>query len=340
MGNELSQAQAKDIDESLGFKSEPIEEPTLERTDTFIPDKEDCEIIGTPCYINKYVKLGDNVIGSGTFGEVRIAYDEMTKEYYAVKIIDKMKLSSDKLDSISKETSIMMSLRHPNIVKYIFSKEDDRYIKIYMERFDRDLFDLVRNVRLNECKLYLIFKQIVDAVSYIHKLGIVHRDIKLENVLYNEDGHVALTDFGLATRWSIDDEPMTENRGSPEYSSPQVASRNPYNGFKSDIWSLGVLLYVMAVGRYPFNGGRSITTLQRNITSGKYDDLMIRNEDLRDLIKSMLTVDEDERYDIDGVINSVWMKKWHEKIEEYKDCETVAKEMSKVYSMGKTLGKF
>ena len=141
------------------------------------------------------------------------------------------------------------------------------------------------------------------ALAYVHAKNISHRDLKLENVIFNKKGEVKLIDFGFAVH--------SKNKlrtfcGTPTYMAPEIVKKREYRGSKVDIWALGVLLYRMVTGTYPFKAKKD-KELYRKIASGIYDDSIVPNAKVRDIIKKMLTVDPLKRISILGVLQHEWL---------------------------------
>lgn len=147
------------------------------------------------------------------------------------------------------------------------------------------------------------FHQLSKALAYCHAKNISHRDLKLENVIYNKKGEVKLIDFGFAVH--------SKNKlrtfcGTPTYMAPEIVKKREYRGSKVDIWALGVLLYRMVTGTYPFKAKQD-KELYRNIASGNYDETIIPDSKVKNLIKKMLTVDPLKRISILGVLQHEWL---------------------------------
>lgn len=136
------------------------------------------------------------------------------------------------------------------------------------------------------------FKQIAQALAYCHSQNICHRDIKLENILVDDHGHVKLIDFGFSIKCN-DKVRLTSFCGTPPYMSPQLASRSPYSGQSSDVWALGIALYLMITGKFPFRSSNE-KQLYRLIQQGKYKNENFSPE-IKQLLDSMLKVDEKTR---------------------------------------------
>ncbi|KAF8921729.1 hypothetical protein BGZ58_003958 [Dissophora ornata] len=200
-------------------------------------------------------------IGHGSFSEVKMAIDSDTKEHVAIKVMSKAMIqSSDRLGtSVRRESDL---LKHPNIIGFREVVETSLQTCIVLDYVSGgELFEFVAAKRAvaSEQDMQYIFAQIVDAVDYLHQHNIVHRDLKLENVILEPRTgaplrpQVKLTDFGLAKVIEEDAPLLTTRCGSEDYAAPEIILGQPYDGREADIWSLGVVLYALLVGFLPFN---------------------------------------------------------------------------------------
>lgn len=235
MGNQQSHDErlsSGTLDEQLGFETHKRTKKRLACTDDDFQsleiDHQDEDLLSRSVIIDRSMTYG-----KGSFGVVHKAINIHTGMEYAVKIIDKRRLDEENLDLISKESAITSGLDHPNIIKTYFVTENKCTIKIFMDLvLGGELFDYLNKFdKLNECRSYLLFKQMVDAVEYLHERYIVHHDIKIENMLINneKDLHLYLIDFGFSFIMMPDD-PLSENyAGSSLYASPEI-----HNGIPSE----------------------------------------------------------------------------------------------------------
>lgn len=205
-----------------------------------------------------------NQMGEGAYGKVlMVKYKQYPDVKVVLKCVIKERILVDtwtrdrKLGTIPNEIKIMASLNsvpHKNIVEFLDFFEDEKYYHIEMVPHGNpgtDLFDLIEmrpDMEEEECKI--IFKQVVDAVAHLHKHGIVHRDIKDENIVVDEKGEVNLIDFGSAA--FIKQGPFDVFVGTIDYAAPEVLSGNPYEGKPQDVWALGILLYTVVYKENPF----------------------------------------------------------------------------------------
>lgn len=188
----------------------------------------------------------------------------------AIKIIDKTCLDEENLAKTFREISILKLLRHSHITRLYEVMESRNMIYLVTEHAARgEIFDhLVANGRMREEEASRVFSQIISAISYCHQLGIVHRDLKAENVLLDDDMNIKLADFGFSNTFT-EGTPLSTWCGSPPYAAPEVFQGLEYDGPKADIWSLGVVLYVLVCGALPFDG-TTLHDLRKVVILGKF----------------------------------------------------------------------
>ena len=239
----------------------------------------------------KCTKIGNYIIsstlGEGTFSKVKLGVHLPTQQKVAIKILDKSKIKDESdIERISREIHILKAIRHPNIVQLYETITTDNHIYIIMEYVEgKHLFQYIESkVCLNEEKSSALFRQIISVMEYIHTLGIVHRDIKPDNILLDKSkNNLKIVDFGLSNSYKHGDLLRTPC-GSPCYAAPEIISGKHYNGLYSDLWSCGIVLYCMLTGRLPFDDP-DIKVLYKKIKSGHY---MIPNN-ISDIAKDFLS---------------------------------------------------
>ncbi|KAF8439878.1 kinase-like domain-containing protein, partial [Boletus edulis BED1] len=191
----------------------------------------------------------------GKFGRVKLGLHSQWGEEVAVKLIRRGNIDSSV--RIDREIEVLRTLKHPNIVRLYDVIETDKYIGIILEYASGgELFDHILAHRyLKEKDAAKLFSQLISGVWYIHQKKIVHRDLKLENLLLDRNHNLIITDFGDANCFEHRaDDLMQTACGSPCYAAPElVISEGPYVGSAVDIWSCGVILYAMLAGYHPFD---------------------------------------------------------------------------------------
>ncbi|XP_077985470.1 serine/threonine-protein kinase SIK3-like [Glandiceps talaboti] len=256
----------------------------------------------------------ERTIGKGNFAVVKLATHAITKTKVAIKIIDKTQLDEDNLKKIFREIQIMKLLRHPHIIHLYQVMETERMIYLVTEYASGgEIFDhLVSHGRMTEKEARKKFRQIVAAVHYCHHRLIVHRDLKAENLLLDANLNIKIADFGFSNKYTPG-QPMRTWCGSPPYAAPELFEGKEYNGPKADIWSLGVVLYVLVCGALPFDGS-TLQNLRLRVLEGKYRIPFFMSTECEHLIKNMLVLDPNKRYNIDQVTTHKWFKMGEEDV--------------------------
>ena len=233
-------------------------------------------------------------IDHGAYGTVKqCVHTLQPSTIFAIKIYKKYFLSALHFNrNIRREIRLLKTLKHPHIVRLYESIEDVSYIYMIMEYLKGgSLFSYIRSKdkhRLSEFETRQLFGQITDAVNYCHRKGIIHRDLKLQNILLDENRNIKIIDFGFA----VQVQPTTKLAmycGTPNYMAPEIICRDNYSGPAADIWALGVILYVMLTGKFPFRG-ISERQLFQDIIKGTYLVPTNVSHSARELIKKMLNV--------------------------------------------------
>ncbi|KAK5638408.1 hypothetical protein RI129_012703 [Pyrocoelia pectoralis] len=253
-----------------------------------------------------YYKL-EKTIGKGNFAVVKLATHVVTRTKVAIKIINKTALDEENLTKIFRETAIMKKLRHPHITRLYELMETKQAIYLVTEFASKgEIFDhLVAKGRMAEPEAKRIFNQIVSAVNYCHSQGVVHRDLKAENLLLDHNMNIKLADFGFSNQFT-DGCQLSTWCGSPPYAAPELFQGFKYDGPKADIWSLGVVLYVLVCGSLPFDGP-TLQALQNVVISGKFRIPYFMSQECEHLIRHMLVVDPDKRLTMVQIAKHRWL---------------------------------
>jgi serine/threonine protein kinase len=212
------------------------------------------------------------LLGCGAFAKVYHARDVQTGKSVAIKIINKKKISSPSLiANIKREISIMRKLNHPYIVKLIEVLASKTKIYCVMEYVKGgELFTKIAKGRFSEDLSRKYFRQLISAVGYCHLRGVFHRDLKPENLLLDENGNLKVSDFGLS---AVRDQTQLDGLlhtlcGTPAYVAPEILAKKGYDGAKIDVWSCGVILFVLAAGYLPFNDPNLMAKVNSDALSG------------------------------------------------------------------------
>lgn len=200
-----------------------------------------------------YYRAG-KMLGRGAFGKVNLGMHKLTRKLVAIKSINQEYLKNDnQRTKIMHEVGILLRLRHPSVVKLYETFETKRHIMLVMELCaGGDLLNFVRKrKKCDEPLAKILFKQIIEGIGYIHSKSILHRDIKLDNILLDGKGLVKIADFGVS-KTVKPGEIMYEQSGTPAYIAPEIIKNEGYRGFKADLWSAGVVLFALLFGTVPF----------------------------------------------------------------------------------------
>mmetsp|Transcript_18431 Transcript_18431/g.33032 ORF Transcript_18431/g.33032 Transcript_18431/m.33032 type:complete len:424 (+) Transcript_18431:71-1342(+) len=247
-------------------------------------------------------------IGQGTFGKVKSAIHKKTGSKRAIKIINKDRIarSTDK-KRILKEIKILQRLDHPNIIKLFEVVDSKRNIFLVMDYIPNgELFNfIVDHGRLEEWQGSRLFRQLIDAVDYMHSQNVVHRDLKPENLLLDEKVCLRICDFGLG---NVNDKGFMFKTacGSPCYVAPEMIAGGFYHGAPVDIWACGVILYAMICGYLPFEDTGKISELYDLICEANFEVPEFISSDARDLIQNILVVDVEKRYTAQQIRKHRW----------------------------------
>eukprot|EP00794_Sanderia_malayensis_P009124 gene9124-10097_t len=251
----------------------------------------------------------ERTLGEGAYGKVKSAYYEKIKKRVAVKIINKMKVAKDFMEKfLKREIAMMSELDHPNIIQLLAIFESEDKIFLIMELADGgDLLDHVNNQKYaSEDEIRKHFLQLASAMSYSHQMGVVHRDLKLENIVMDKNSNVKITDFGFARRTVIGSK-METFCGSFEYACPTILRAEMYDGFAADVWSMGVMLYTMFTYRLPYTD-TDLKILAKGSGMKKLKFSKDTPQSARDLIRRMLDPKDETRITCQQILSHGWLR--------------------------------
>jgi len=248
------------------------------------------------------------ILGKGSCAVVRLGTHILTGKQVAVKILKPSSLREQK--EALREIDALHRLNHPHITRLEKVIKENGYICLILELgAGGELFDyIMRSGKLDEDEARFVFRQILSGVSYCHANLVAHRDLKPENLLLDEYGNIKISDFGLSnvikpgnlfSTWC----------GSPIYTPPEVILHKQYDGISMDIWSLGVVLFVLVTGGMPWRLESNVVKNIDDLIAGNYDipDFLGVSEDCRDLISMMLLADSSKRATLETIMNHKWV---------------------------------
>ena len=296
-------------------------------------------------YFNKFRKYPNTslsfykygrLIGQGAFGKVNLGLNILTGRVVAIKSFMKkdLEINGENMKKIIYETNLMKKLNHKNVTKILEMFEDKKYILIIMEYINGgNLFSFVKKRRkLSEKTAKYLFRQIIEGIKHIHENNIVHRDIKLENILIDVNNNVKICDFGIGKILSSNKELLYDQCGTPMYMAPEIflsSKKKGYEGPPVDIWSSGIALYIMLSGTLPFdinqnnsnNNLNDINSLSSNEIEKNHNMLLrkviLNNEpkkieklskEAKNLLDGLLNKNPKKRLTINEILNHPWLK--------------------------------
>ncbi|XP_042068102.1 CBL-interacting serine/threonine-protein kinase 11-like [Salvia splendens] len=259
------------------------------------------------------------LLGCGAFAKVYLARDVATGQEVAIKVIHKSRLRNDAnlIANIKREISIMSKLRHPHTVRLYEVLATRNIIYIVLEYVKGgELFAKVAKCRLTEALCRKYFQQLVGVVSHCHSRGIYHRDLKPENLLLDEDENLKVSDFGLS---AICDQVHSDGLlhtlcGTPAYVAPEILAKRGYDGAKIDIWSCGVILFVLAAGYLPFNDP-NLMNMYRKIYKGEFRCPKWMSPGLKRLLSRLLDTNPNTRITMEEIKRDPWFAKGYKNSE-------------------------
>ncbi|KAL1171732.1 hypothetical protein V6Z11_A05G303100 [Gossypium hirsutum] len=252
------------------------------------------------------------LLGQGNFAKVYYARNIKTSQSVAVKVIDKEKvLKVGMMDQTKREISVMSLVKHPNILELYEVMASKNKIYFVMEYAKGgELFKKVSKGKLREDMARKYFQQLISAVDFCHSRGVYHRDLKPENLLLDENGILKVSDFGLSAlaESKHQDGLLHTSCGTPAYVAPELINRKGYDGAKADIWSCGVILYVMLAGYLPFHDSNLIA-IYRKISKAEYKFPNWFSPEVTKLLSRILNPNPKARISIAKLMTNPWFRK-------------------------------
>jgi len=243
----------------------------------------------------------EDTLGEGTYGKVKLATHKLTGQKVAIKIIPKKYA-----ENLTREIHHHRYLHHPNIISLLEVIPTETEIYMVLEYCEGgELYDfLVERGRLRENLARKMFGQLCRAVKYCHDRRVVHRDLKLENILLDAHNNIKLGDFGF-TRECESKKLLETICGSTGYSAPEMLLAKKYSGLEVDIWSLGVILYTLLCGALPFDDDDE-NEMKHKIIKGEYEMEEFLSNEAKDLIRSILQLEPSERPTLKQILQHTW----------------------------------
>ncbi|XVF88363.1 hypothetical protein PTKIN_Ptkin19aG0044800 [Pterospermum kingtungense] len=249
-------------------------------------------------------------IGEGTFAKVKFARNTETGDSVAIKVLAKSTiLKHGMVEQIKREISIMKIVRHPNIVRLHEVLASRTKIYIILEFVSGgELFDkIVHCGRLPENESRRYFQQLIDAVAHCHSKGVYHRDLKPENLLLDSYGNLKVSDFGLSALPQQGVGLLHTTCGTPNYVAPEVLSDQGYDGAAADVWSCGVILFVITAGYLPFDE-IDLPTLYKKVNAAQFSSPFWFSPELKSLVQKILDPNPKTRIQIEGIRKDPWFQ--------------------------------
>ncbi|XP_019155528.1 PREDICTED: CBL-interacting serine/threonine-protein kinase 3-like [Ipomoea nil] len=254
----------------------------------------------------------ERTIGKGSFAKVKLARNSETGEHVALKILDKNKVLKDKMvEQTKREIATMKLIRHPNVVCLyeVMGSKTKIFLVLEFVTGGELLNKIINDGRMREDEARKYFQQLINAVDYCHSRGVYHRDLKLENLLLDASGNLKVSDFGLSTysKQIRDDGLLHTTCGTPNYVAPEVLNDRGYNGSTADLWSCGVILFVMLAGYFPFDDN-NLANLFRKISSAEFTSPPWISFGAMKLITRILDPNPETRITIPEILEDEWFK--------------------------------
>ncbi|XP_074194407.1 serine/threonine-protein kinase Nek1 isoform X4 [Rhinolophus sinicus] len=274
--------------------------------------------------MEKYVRL--QKIGEGSFGKAILVKSTEDGKQYVIKEINISKMSNKEREESRREVAVLANMKHPNIVQYRESFEENGSLYIVMDYCEGgDLFKRInaqKGILFQEDQILDWFVQICLALKHVHDRKILHRDIKSQNIFLTKNGTVQLGDFGIARVLNSTVELARTCIGTPYYLSPEICENKPYNN-KSDIWALGCVLYEMCTLKHAFEAG-NMKNLVLKIISGSFPPVSLHySYDLRSLLSQLFKRNPRDRPSVNSILEKGFIAK---RIEKFLSPQLIAEE--------------
>ncbi|GAB0188650.1 serine/threonine-protein kinase Nek1 [Grus japonensis] len=276
--------------------------------------------------MDKYIKV--RKIGEGSFGKAILVKAKENGQQYVIKEINISKMSNKEREESRREVAVLANMKHPNIVLYRESFEENGCLYIVMDYCEGgDLFKKInaqKGILFSEDQILDWFVQICLALKHIHDRKILHRDIKSQNIFLTKDGTIQLGDFGIARVLNSTAELARTCIGTPYYLSPEICQNKPYNN-KSDIWALGCVLYEMCTLKHAFEAG-NMKNLVLKIISGPFPPVSMHySYDLRNLLSQLFKRNPRNRPSVNSILEKSFIAK---RVEKFLTPQLIAEEFN------------
>ncbi|XP_050802126.1 serine/threonine-protein kinase Nek1 isoform X1 [Gopherus flavomarginatus] len=276
--------------------------------------------------MEKYIKV--QKIGEGSFGKAILVKAKENSRQYVIKEINICKMSNKEREESRREVAVLANMKHPNIVLYRESFEENGSLYIVMDYCEGgDLFRRInaqKGILFSEDQIMDWFVQICLALKHVHDRKILHRDIKSQNIFLTKDGTIQLGDFGIARVLNSTVELARTCIGTPYYLSPEICRNKPYNN-KSDIWALGCVLYEMCTLKHAFEAG-NMKNLVLKIISGSFTPVSLHySYDLRNLLAQLFKRNPRDRPSVNSILEKIFIAK---RVEKFLTPQLIADELS------------
>ncbi|EAR90856.2 Serine/Threonine kinase domain protein (macronuclear) [Tetrahymena thermophila SB210] len=258
-----------------------------------------------------------DTLGKGSYAQVKLAIDKRTNQKIAIKIYEKFKLTDpNKFKNVRREINILSKMTHENIIRLYHVIDTVSSLNLVMEYIgNNSLYNYLRAKRKNQLEMNQIrkiFIQIISGIQYMHNKNVCHRDIKLENILIDDDLNLKIIDFGFAVVSPIERK-LDSFCGTPSYMSPEIVLKKEYIGQYVDIWTCGIVLYILICGKFPFKGADE-KELYRKISKHQYEIPSFVERGARSLIQRLLSFNPEDRPSCLEILKDKWLTSFDETV--------------------------